>query len=550
MNSIGMLNYLTVLTKEIGESKNSRLFLENAYSSLINNTYPNAVDEDTLFQLRDILDNLEAFRMTEVKRERLEYVYEQNKAQALRDAIPNPLGLLSAVKSFNLVSLVSSVVYMAVDSATSYASGNAQADMQYLQDGWALDDQEAQTLHNLRSNAFTYMVTMVNMYNLPGDLALNEESVSRFVAWENEGNTVRRIQLLEENKSTYEAYGAYWLLLARSYYDVGRYADCIKAIDSYEKLSTRIFRRDYELAEVLPIVIIAADQVYDGNDYVEAVTHYPNALLDNSAIDDWSSHYFAAQAYIDLYNRTQNQTYLSNAYDLALSNVTHLVSDQRKLNETYMADVITTAIPKGTSDQQKKEIESYNKLVTEERKTAVPPVSNALVLNCDLLFALADTINVSDAERTKIDDILHYGSSRLFLTEPLDDLYWFVNPYEGTNATDINVSFTNEAFVVPASFVTEDTSIKATVVGHEGTDEFSDFAITKVDRKDKEDTDSFAVTFASPTLKDFKMQKGYAITIEVTPHGSEGIQTHSFEFAVEETTTLGIFHGISYVRTK
>ena len=51
-NAISMLNYITVLTQEINASKNSRLYMESAYSNLINNTYPNAVDNRTLGQLR------------------------------------------------------------------------------------------------------------------------------------------------------------------------------------------------------------------------------------------------------------------------------------------------------------------------------------------------------------------------------------------------------------------------------------------------------------------------------------------------------------------
>ena len=149
-NSIAMLNYLTVLTQEIRASKNSRLYLEEAYSSLINNTFPNAVDSRTLTQLNSILDTLENYRMISVKRERLEYIYEQNRAQALREAVPNPLGLLSAVQSFSLAKIAASIAYMAVDAYTSYTTYTAQVDLQYLKDGWALDDEEAVALHKPR----------------------------------------------------------------------------------------------------------------------------------------------------------------------------------------------------------------------------------------------------------------------------------------------------------------------------------------------------------------------------------------------------------------
>ena len=46
-NSITMMNYLLVMVKEINDSKYSRLFLEDTYSSLINNIHPNAVDGET-----------------------------------------------------------------------------------------------------------------------------------------------------------------------------------------------------------------------------------------------------------------------------------------------------------------------------------------------------------------------------------------------------------------------------------------------------------------------------------------------------------------------
>lgn len=96
-NSINILNYITFLSQEINDAKDSRVFLETAYSALINNTYPNAVDARTQAQITSLLDTLEGYRMITVKRERIEFIYEQNRAQALRQAIPNPLALLSVV---------------------------------------------------------------------------------------------------------------------------------------------------------------------------------------------------------------------------------------------------------------------------------------------------------------------------------------------------------------------------------------------------------------------------------------------------------------------
>lgn len=151
-NSINMLNYITVLTQEISDSKESRLYLESVYSALINNTYPNAIDSRTQAQITSMLDTLEAYRMIAVKRDRIEYIYEQNQAQAIRSAIPNPIGLLSAVKSGNALQALASVAYMAVDSVTSYEAASTETELQYLQSGWELDDSEAAELHTSITN--------------------------------------------------------------------------------------------------------------------------------------------------------------------------------------------------------------------------------------------------------------------------------------------------------------------------------------------------------------------------------------------------------------
>ena len=121
-NAIAMVNYITVLTQEINASKNSRLYMEEAYSSLINNTYPNAVDSRTQSQLTALLDIMESYRMIDVKRDRLQFVYEQNRAQAIRAAVPNPLALLSGAQSYRPSKIAASLLYMAVDSTTSYTT--------------------------------------------------------------------------------------------------------------------------------------------------------------------------------------------------------------------------------------------------------------------------------------------------------------------------------------------------------------------------------------------------------------------------------------------
>ena len=118
-------------------------------------------------------------------------------------------------------------------------------------DKWALDDEEAATLHESRKGAFSYMVKMVNDYGLPGELALTEGTVADLVDWKNNENVVARIRFLESNQKIYQSYGGYWLILADAYYNNGEFKNCLelaiymlKTLGLYEDVSYRFSQWD------------------------------------------------------------------------------------------------------------------------------------------------------------------------------------------------------------------------------------------------------------------------------------------------------------------
>ena len=525
-NAIFMLNYITVLTQEINASSNSRLYLEEAYSNLVNNTYPNAVDERTHLQLTGRLDLMERYRMNSVKRERLQFLYEQNQARTIREALPNPVGFLSAVHSFSRLRIAASIVYMAVDSATSYMESAREAELQYLQDGWALDDDETAALHDSRKGTFSYMISLVRDYNLPGDLTLTESAVEEFVKWKNNENTVARLQFLESelSRKTYQCYSGYWLLLAKSYYENGDYSKCLEALDSYEAAGVRIFRRDYELARILPFAIVAVDQISDEVDYEERTVHYAQLIIDNTDNSDWALRYFVAQTYSDLYSKTQNSDYLKLAYAVALDNVTNLVDKQRELNTSYLGAVEEIDIPSDATRAEKTQIRNYNKALGEARKTELPPVYEPFRLNCELLLALATQLNISETEQRKIDGILHPKGTSIFLTLPLEAISW---ASEKSFTPDVSeVDFAGTAIKLPVSLLSDDTRIEVAITeeGSSKPDIITDWMVASVDRgKSKTpDIQVFTAIFTSEAIKKHAWAPGGKIVITITPKaGSE-----------------------------
>ena len=547
LSSISMLNHMTVLSQEINESANSKVYLDNAYSDIVNNINPNAVDSDTMSQIRTLLNTIHAYQSIETKRERLQYIYEQNQANAVKKAIPNPVSVLNVVQSKSPVKALISIVYLAVDSANSYTSYLSEVESKYFQDGWALDDSAADNLHESRGEAFQYMVEMCQKNNLDGKLALNEKAVENFVTWENNPSATRRIDFLEKNLSTYQAYGKYWLVLAESYYEKGEYQKCLDAVSTYEGMHIDTFRKDHDLAKTLAIAIVAADEIQSDSQYVKTANHYLDLMLANIEPEEWMLRYVAAQTALDLYKRSSDKTFLQKAYDLAETNVNYLVDVQHAKNEEYLKDIDKEEIPKDATKDRKNEIKSYNKWLEEERKVALPPVYQPLVLNCDLLFGIADELDISDSQRQKIEDILHSGNENLFFVKQLNDAYFF-----DTEDVDFEyeIVFTGKKIELPATLLEQGSVLKVIVKDSNKSSIYDDWKIEKVSRKTKGDVNSFVAVYESKAIKKHKYTEDSIVTVEVVPPEESTYDNISSEFKVSKGKKLVVLDDVQFERVK
>lgn len=536
-NSLAMLNYLTVLSQDVNSSKGSRLKLEELYDDLFNNTRPDTIDRATLDQLIEISDTIESYRMVDVKYERLEYLYEQKRAAAVRNAIPDPVALLSTVRARSIPQILGSMAYMAVDSYTGYKNALADASHEYLTEGWELEDEQSATLHNQRKSTFIYMVEMVNDYNLPGDLALSEASVEKLVSWKNNSNVVGRIQFLESNADTYRAYGGYWLLLAKSYYEQGDYQKCLDAVSEYESMRTGILRKDHDYASVLPLAVAAASETMSDRDYVSYAEKRAAEMVSNTEDSEWELRYLAAQVYIDLYSNTSDTSYLENAYKIELNNVNELANEQRTMNGEYTAAFVEAKVQNNATKAQKNEIKNYNKKAKAEHDVALPPVYQPLLINCDMLFALADKLNVSEASRARIEGVLHPNGEALFLTEPLDERYRMASGTEmsdDTEAGEAKLAFDATKITLPASLVSTDSVIQVTV-GKSGMAVPGEWTVKKVKRGNASDVSTYETTFENKSAKG-SYSDGDLVTITITDGTGDDaiVNTYEFKTIVEE----------------
>ncbi len=284
----------------------------------------------------------------------------------------------------------------------------------------------------------------------------------------------------------------------------------------------------------------------DEADCIRALQHYAAALVANTAGDDWDMRYFAAQTYIDLYVRTQEKAHLQTAYDLLLSNVNHLVRTQLDMNEAYAAKVQTVTVPDGATKQEKADIQVYNKLLEERRKTELPPVYEPLLLSCQLLMTVADELKADDAVRSRADAILHPDGAPLYLVQALDDVF-YLSRRETAAAASCQSNASRRYVTFPSRLITEHGLVRGTLARGESVTVFDDYALTFTNRMDENALYATA-TYSSKAADSFAYKAGDVLTVEVIPHTAVNAQSTLFRFEVTEVKTLGFIPELFFVQ--
>lgn len=583
-NSVALLNYFAVLSQEVVSSKNSRIQLERISDEVFNNIKYNVIDEDTQAYIKDLQENIESLRMADKKRERVQYLFEQEQAANIKSAVPNPISLFSGISSKSLVQLVSSIVYMSIDSYTGYKNAQTESEMKKLQQDWELDDEQDSALEDQRQATFDYSVNIVRKTKYEKS-TLTPNTVKDFVDIKNNKNVKSRLTSLrsETNQNQYKSYGGYWLLLADTYYQDKAYEKCLDSIKEYEKLNINIFRTDTEYAQEIPVAVAACQELHNSGKmsdvvYMRNLARFAKKLQENTKDSDWKLRYEEAQIYIEIYNLTESSGYLKKAYEVLKNNVNNLKDEQIKLNEQYLKDVDLMEVPKKAAfnasnnvkkknKKQRQEAEAFNEAVEQTRKTELAPIYEPLKLNLDLLFEVADKIDISTEEAEAMDAILH--EKQLFINPNVDMKYWMTNA-EMKNAEhqkvslqkDIPITFDKKEITIPADYMASDASIEVIIdTSKKGEQVFKDWKCAEVTRGEKDkndvsypDSSSFVAHYTSEEYKKEKVDfsDGDTVTIKITPGGDEDCVMYSARFEIHAHKVIfdKMPLGVSFERTQ
>nr|MCR5135574.1 hypothetical protein [Oscillospiraceae bacterium] len=169
----------------------------------------------------------------------------------------------------------------------------------------------------------------------------------------------------------------------------------------------------------------------------------------------------------------------------------------------------------------------YNKELIGARKTELPALYEPLVLNCELLFALADQLEISDSEKEEVEGRLGTQTNGSFISKPINDFYSFSNR-DNRYAMD----FSGDALDIPANLLTAGSTITITVTENGSSVTFDDYVITKVDREGKT-IDRFIAHITSKQLKKHNWTADSRVVITIT-YGDAYDRTVTFNYKVSE----------------
>lgn len=359
--------------------------------------------------------------------------------------MPNPMYLLSTIIAGDLKKTLAACAMMTLDSISNYQTANNDAIIENLEESWKLDKDERNTIVDTHKAIISYLVNVANKNENIGDFdLLSQAEVENYVKHAKLTNNYQKRQFLETNQDDYKYYGPYWGLLAKTYYELGEYEDCINAINEYEKIRAKIFKVDHEFAEVLPCVIISLENVYknDPKKLKKEEVKYLQLLEENVEKDNWNARYFISQMYISLSALTKNNDYLKKAYEITKNDLNTTTIEQETWIANYLKPVdesISKLLTKSELKKRKAQIKKEKELKSRQ----FIPYHEGFYQNYLLYSDLSEKLDIPEKEKETMRQIYKFALSvyeeSIYLFSGYDDEFYDKTKSINSNLTELEI---------------------------------------------------------------------------------------------------------------
>lgn len=357
-------------TSRVLASSNNRTVLDEIYAL---DWYPD-ISLTNSHYLNDFKDDISEFKSIDVKRERLEYIYNQNKSMAIASLVPNALSVATiALTSGNPKQAIIAVAGTALSSINSYLTTKQKNELENIQKQWELDDEATNVFNNLNNAIFSNLTVLSHEYGFSRDDYASLETIQDFVKLVENKETKAEEIILRCVGTSFERelskFSDYWRIIGTAYYELGDYQNALSAINHFEKCYENVFYHDEKYAQMMMIKAYCLDELsVNKTEIVDDLVEIADAIYENLPEGKgWVQKYYCYHIYMDVAEYTGDRSYLIKAFAL-LNEVfyTNIETYSDDL-ESYLSFEFYKKTVAGL-DQSIKEIEEEIANKKEERK--------------------------------------------------------------------------------------------------------------------------------------------------------------------------------------
>ena len=248
---IAQMNYCINALTNIIHNKSMKV-LEHESDMLINNlTMEQMIGLPDIAEFRfNLLDGIGNLEITEEERaltKRIQSIKRDNmKWMALSNALNPTMLLTGSARSGINYQLAFQALLTTARSAIEYKALQGEQNIEELQAMWELRKSDMEDFIDLRKSALNVVFRLYQQYHLSESDRLTEATANQFNEYISEPDAWKRIRLLEDHRTTYEAMADYYYHLGMAYVDVNEYGEARPLLNKYLGMYRRtpIFRYD------------------------------------------------------------------------------------------------------------------------------------------------------------------------------------------------------------------------------------------------------------------------------------------------------------------
>ena len=237
--------------------------------------------------IADFRNDISEFKSIDVKRERLEYIYNQKKSMEIASLVPNALSVATvAFSSGDLKRAIISIAGTALSSINSYLTTKQKNELEMIQEQWNLDDEASKVFNNLTNSIFINLTALSQNYGFSRSDFASPETIKEFVRIVEDENTTAKdiIMRFVGNRTEEELskFSDYWRIIATAYYELEDYKSALSSIKKYEECFEDVFYHDENYAQMMMIKAYCIDELsIDKTEIVDELVKIADAIYNN-----------------------------------------------------------------------------------------------------------------------------------------------------------------------------------------------------------------------------------------------------------------------------